>query len=373
MAGAIEYRLPICKRIKNKYRLLTKLRTKLRDNNIVDIQFDNNANNDNEYFIIRKPGRTELLYLISRLMPAHTSPTSVLNTVRSNNTDKEIILKILPIPCLTDISFAFKVFELIDENLQEDIEINLEMLKMDKFVNRRYLNFSTKLRNSKRIAELFIDTVSEGYISDFGAASPRLLDNDSLCVNAVYKGFTDINKLSVRLQGDSDFIKRIYDCSFGFGGNLGKNIMNILSRNVELRREIVIFILKYNMDEDIDKKQFLHSITKYYYLDDKLVAAMFSINFEWYKLIDIPYDLNIGGLSYDIAYMLRIIKLMKISKKIAKQMFKLMDPCLVYNIDIVAEIIKKNKKAFKYIPYNSYIRRNKQIITLLNTRVKSIE
>jgi hypothetical protein len=196
-------------------------------------------------------------------------------------------------------------------------------------------------------------------ISDFSCASPRLLDNKYLCIRAINKGFQEIHKLSSRLQKDRDILKLMI-----IKDNVRKNphiFFDILNQDPEVRHDIVIFALRFDDD-------YIGLIARHVFdeADDKLIAAVLSINFEWYRYI---YVLSSNKKTFDgdLDYVLRIISLMKISSTIAKHMFQLMGSYYTNNVDIVAAIISKNKKAFKYIPYSNYLRRDKRIIALMNS------
>ena len=353
LSGFIEYR--ITHSFRSKYRMLLKLRNVLNDNSISDIH---GPINQNEYFIIRNPGRVGVIQLVNTLQSLCLNPNLIIQTATSYNNDKEIILKLLAVPCLTNISMAFDIFNVLSVDLKEDIEINIKMLNIDKFRNRRYKDLSPKLRNSKRIVELFIH-LDRSNISDFCNASLRLRDNKYLCFRVIKCGFLEIHKLSPRLRKNRDIIK------FTIMKNNTKLdpyiFFNILDQDTELRQDIVIFALRFD-------DAYISLIARHVFdeADDKLIAAVLSINFEWYRYI---YVLSSDEKTFDgdVDCVLRIISLMKISNTIAKQMFKLMGSYYTNNVDIVAVIISKNKKAFKYIPHSSYLRRNRRIIALMNS------
>jgi hypothetical protein len=330
----------------------------LDDNSISNIHGPVIQNDNTEYFIIRNPGRVGVMQLVSTLQSLCLNPNLIIKTATSYNNDKEIILKLLAVPCLTNISMAFDIFNVLSVDLKEDIEINITMLNVDKFRNRRYKDLSPKLRNSKRIVKLFI-RLDRSNISDFGTASIRLLDNESLCYMAINNGFSDIQQLFPRLQKNRDILKLMI-----IKGNVWRNphtFFVILNQDIELRHEIVIFALRFN-------DTYINLIARHVFgeADDKLIATVLSINFKWYRHM---YRLSSDEKTFDgdLDYVLRIISLMKISSTIAKQMFKFMGSYYTNNIDIVAAIISKNKKAFKYIPYSNYLRRNKLIIALMNS------
>jgi hypothetical protein len=327
--------------------MLLKLRKVLNDNSISNIHGPVIQNDNTEYYIIRNPGRVGVMQLVSTLQSLCLNPNLIIKTATSYNNDKEIILKLLAVPCLTNISMAFDIFNVLSVDLKEDIEINITMLNVDKFRNRRYKDLSPKLRNSMRIVKLFIDMKTN--ISDFGTASIRLRDNESLCYMAINNGFSDIQQLFPRLQKNRDILKLMI-----IKDNVSKNphiFFYVLNQDTELRQEIVIFALRFN-------NTYINLIARHVFgeADDKLIAAVLSINFEWYRYI---YVLSSNKKTFDgdLDYVLRIISLMKISSTIAKQMFKFMGSYYTNNIDIVAAII----------PHSSYLRRNKRIITLMNS------
>jgi hypothetical protein len=327
--------------------MLLKLRKVLNDNSISNIHGPVIQNDNTEYYIIRNPGRVGVMLLVSTLQSLCLNPNLIIKTATSYNNDKEIILKLLAVPCLTNISMAFDIFNVLSVDLKEDIEINITMLNVDKFRNRRYKDLSPKLRNSMRIVKLFIDMKTN--ISDFGTASIRLRDNESLCYMAINNGFSDIQQLFPRLQKNRDILKLMI-----IKDNVSKNphiFFYVLNQDTELRQEIVIFALRFN-------NTYISLIARHVFgeADDKLIATVLSINFKWYRHM---YRLSSDEKTFDgdLDYVLRIISLMKISSTIAKQMFKFMGSYYTNNIDIVAAII----------PHSSYLRRNKRIITLMNS------
>ena len=361
LSGAIEYR--DTKYRDTKYRSLMRLRKKLNDNNISDIIRDKyiDTNQVDEYFIIRKPGRSQDIEHCKT--SRYFSSGSARTLISKYNNDKELILTLLDTHdgvSRGDLWYINNVYRVISsELLEEDIEINLELFRLDRFENRKYKDLPPKLRNSKRIARLFVGTVGITVINQLSYASERVRDDYSICVKAIKNGYSRIYELSDRLRRDPNIIKlAIYQ--HGRSVILNQNILDILNSDIKLRLDVVIFAIRSGY---IEIKDIRHTIVDKF--DDELIASLLDIDFSFYKHIEL-LSTESGRLDVDTDVLIRIINLMKISNKTAKKMFELMDAFYTHNIDVVAAIIKKNIKAYKYIPYNSYPRKHTQIISLIN-------
>ena len=360
LSGAIEYR--DTKYRDTKYRSLMRLRKTLNNNDISDIIRDKyiGIGQVEEYFIIRKPDRSQDMEYCKT--PRYIGLVKSGDLISKYSNDKELILTLLS----TQYSFKSYNYQYTDNmytkisyELQEDIEINIELLKIDKFVSRQYEDLSPELRNSKRIARLFVDTTLKVCINQLSYASERVRDDYSICVQAIKNGYSRIYELSDRLRRDPNIIKlAIYQ--HGRSVILNQNVIDILNSDIKLRLDVVIFAVRSGY---IDIKDI--SLTIVNKFDDELIASLLDIDFSFYKHIEL-LSTESGRLDVDADVMIRIINLMKISNKTAKQMFELMDTLYTHNIDVVAAIIKKNIKAYKYIPYDSYLRKHKQIISLIN-------
>ena len=361
LSGAIEYR--DTKYRDTKYRSLMRLRKKLNDNNISDIIRDKyiDTNQVDEYFIIRKPGRSQDIEYLDTLK--YYSSDSARTLISKYSNDKELILTLLNNRYSVshcEHGYADCVYRAISsELLEEDIEINLAIFRLDKFTNRQYKDLPPKLRNSKRIARLFIDTVGLAVINQLSYASERVRDDYSICVKAIKNGYSRIYELSDRLRRDPNIIKlAIYQ--HGRSVILNQNVLDILNSDIKLRLDVVIFAIRSGYIEIKDI-----SLTIVDKFDDELIASLLDIDFSFYKHIEL-LSTESGRLDVNADVLIRIINLMKISNKTAKQMFELMDTFYIHNIDVVAAIIKKNIKAYKYIPYDSYLRKHTRIISLIN-------
>ena len=361
LSGAIEYR--DTKYRDTKYRSLMRLRKKLNDNNISDIIRDKYIDTDlvDEYFIIRKPGRSQEIEYFNTIR--YYSSASARTLISKYSNDKEFILTLLNNRYSVshcEQGYADYVYRAISsELLEEDIEINLAIFRLDRFGCRQYKDLPPKIRNSKRIARLFIGTVEKEVINQLSYASERVRDDYSICVQAIKNGYSRIYELSDRLRRDPNIIKlAIYQ--HGRSVILNQNVLDILNSDIKLRLDVVIFAVRSGY---IEIKDISHTIVDKF--DDELIASLLDIDFSFYKHIEL-LSTESGRLDADAGVLVRIINLMKISNKTAKQMFELMDTFYTHNVGVVAAIIRKNIKAYKYIPYDSYLRKHEQIISLIN-------